>query len=96
MHLGVEAEHGGQAQEGVLLLHVVPDAAQRGAPDADKVLQVRRNGLRAHPGHASQRDRTAIRLPCSAAAMQQGIRCLKQAARDSMFGSCCPATQAGV
>ena len=67
--LRVEAEHGGEAQEGVLLLHVVPDAAQRRAPDADKVLQVRRDGLWAHPGHASQRDCTATSNSCSGAAM---------------------------
>jgi len=58
--LGIVAEQGSEAQEGVLLLHIVPDVAQGRAPDAYEVLQVGRYGHGADPGHATQGNGTAI------------------------------------
>ena len=58
---GIEAEEGCQAQERVLLLHIIPHRAQSIAPGTDEVLQVGGYGLWADPCYAPQRYRAAHR-----------------------------------
>lgn len=58
-HLGVQAQQGGEAQKGMLLLQVVPDVAQSGAPDGHEELQVGSERLGADPGNPAECDCTA-------------------------------------
>ncbi len=58
-HLGVDAQQGAEAEEGVLLLDIVADAAQGAAPGRDEVAQVRRQLYWADPRHPTQRYGTA-------------------------------------
>ncbi len=53
----VEADAGGEAKEGVLLLDVVTDDPEGGAPGPDEVRQVRGNALRTVNRHAPDCDR---------------------------------------
>lgn len=63
-HLGIDAQEGAEAEEGVLLLHIVADAAQGAAPGSDEVAQVGRQLGGAHPRHPPQRDGTAHKKSC--------------------------------
>ena len=60
-YLWVCPQQGAEAQKGMLLLNVIPDAAQRVAPGPNKVHQVGRYLPRGYPCDPPQRDRTAAK-----------------------------------
>ena len=60
-HLRVRPQQGAEAQKGMLLLDIVPDAAQRVAPGPHEMHQVGRYLPRAYPCDPPQRDRTAAK-----------------------------------